>query len=55
MEEDILESRDIIGDAVEQESTNKRNDNSHDVVEGHQEWVPALQLISRSKNDLTYL
>jgi hypothetical protein len=41
----VLESRDIIRDTVEQESTDKGNDDSHDVMEGHEERVPNYQLM----------
>jgi hypothetical protein len=39
-----LETRDIIGDAVEQKSADQSHNYSHDIVESHEEWVPAHQL-----------
>ena len=37
---DLLESGDVVGDPIEQESTDQCNHDCHDIVECHEERVP---------------
>lgn len=36
----LLESRDVVGNAVEEKATDKGCHNSHDIVESHEKWIP---------------